>query len=108
VNIVPLSGGNHQLTTTSRKIQKPSRTQPRFTRSSRKTPSRSDWAVIEILHSIKGRVRLKVPAVKRYPALAQPLEIFLRTWPGIFGVWVNQNCASLTIAFDPKVWSARS
>jgi Cu2+-exporting ATPase len=57
---------------------------------------------------IKGRVRLKVPALKRYPALALPLETFLQACPGIRSVWANQNCASLTIAFNPKVWSAAS
>lgn len=106
VNIVRLSSGNHQLTATSRKIQKPSRSRGRFARSIRKASSHPDWAVTEILHSMKGRVRLKVPAVKRHPALARPLETFLSALPGILGVWANQNCASLTITFDPKVWSA--
>lgn len=108
MNAPPLPRTNHQVTTTSYKIQRPSQTQPRYAKNSRKTQPQPDWAVTEVLHSIKGRVRLKVPALKRYPALAQPLETFLRAWPGILGVWANQNCASLTIAFNPTVWSAAS
>ncbi len=67
----------------------------------------SEWAPSKVIHSIKGRVRLKLPALKHYPALAQPLEIGLRACPGILEVWANQNCASLTISFDPKIWSAK-
>jgi Cu2+-exporting ATPase len=43
--------------------------------------------------------------LKRYPALAQALEVWLRACPGIQGAWANQNCASLTISFDPERWS---
>jgi heavy metal translocating P-type ATPase len=107
VNAVPLSRANRQLPTRGRKLQLVSQRAPRYAKSGKHSPH-SGWASAEILHSIKGRVRLKIPALKRDPALARPLERYVRTCPGILSAWANQNCASLTIIFNPKVWSAES
>jgi cation-transporting P-type ATPase C len=77
---------------------------PRYATNRVKHPPQSEWAT-EVLHSIKGRVRLRIPALKRDPALARPLERYVHACPGIRSAWVNQNCASLTITFNPQVWS---
>lgn len=106
MNAAPLSRRTHQVSTRRRTHQLDLQVAPSYAKSRPKTPSHSEWAVTEVLHSIKGRVRLKVPALKRYPALAQALEIGLRACPGILGVWANRNCASLTVSFDPRFWSA--
>lgn len=73
-----------------------------------KTLPTSEWAASEVIHSIKGRVRLKLPALKRYPTLTRPLELFLGKCPGILGVSANQSCASLTVSFDSTLWSAET
>lgn len=73
-----------------------------------KTELPSEWAASEVIHSIKGRVRLKLPALKRYPALIRPLELFLRRCTGILEVSANQSCASLTVSFDSRMWSAET
>ena len=106
MNAAPLGRRTHQVSTRRRTHQLDLQVAPSYAKSRPKTPSHSEWAVTEVLHSIKGRVRLKVPALKRYPALAQALEIGLRACPGILGVWANRNCASLTVSFDPRFWSA--
>ncbi|MGE0273819.1 MAG: heavy metal translocating P-type ATPase [Nitrospiraceae bacterium] len=105
MNAVPLPHAHHH-TTALQPLQPTVQTKSRSRVLRSKASSCSEWVASEVVHSITGRVRLRVPALKLHPALARPLEIGLSACPGIRGVWTNQNCASLTISFDPKLWTA--
>ena len=58
-----------------------------------------------VVHTIPGRVRLRVPALKTLPDLAEPLEKLLRDQPGVTDVSVNDWCYSVTVTCDPSVWT---
>jgi cation-transporting P-type ATPase C len=58
-----------------------------------------------VVHAIRGRVRLRVPALKTTLGLAEPLERLLRDQPGIADVSVNDWCYSVTVTCDPSVWT---
>ena len=49
----------------------------------------------------RGRVRLRVPALKTSPGLAEPLQRLLRDQPGVTEVTVNDWCFSVTVTCDP-------
>ena len=59
-----------------------------------------------VVHAISGRVRLRVPALKTSPALAEPLQRLLRDQPGVADVSVNDWCSSVTVTCDPSVWTS--
>lgn len=63
-------------------------------------------ATTHVIHSIPGRVRLRVPAVQVRPALAEALTVFLQDQEGIQEVRVNSGCYSATVTFHPTVWTA--
>jgi heavy metal translocating P-type ATPase len=56
---------------------------------------------IAIRHHLPGRVRLHVPDLCRKPALADTAVRWLRGQPGITGVRLNEDCASLVVQYDP-------
>ncbi|MEI8016224.1 MAG: heavy metal translocating P-type ATPase [Nitrospira sp.] len=58
-----------------------------------------------VVHAICGRIRLRVPALKTSPGLAEPLQRLLRDQPGVTGVTVNDWCFSMTVTCDPAVWT---
>jgi heavy metal translocating P-type ATPase len=58
-----------------------------------------------VIHAIRGRVRLRVPALKTSPDLAKPLEQLLKDQPGVADVSVNDWCHSVTVTCDPSVWT---
>ena len=55
-----------------------------------------------VVHAIRGRIRLRVPALKTSPGLAEPLQRLLRDQPGITEVTVNDWCFSVTVICDPS------
>ncbi len=59
-----------------------------------------------VVHAIRGRVRLRVPALKTSPGLAEPLQRLLRDQPGVTDVTVNDWCYSVTVTCDPSVWTS--
>ncbi len=59
-----------------------------------------------VVHAISGRVRLRVPALKTLPGLAEPLQRLLRDQPGVTDASVNDWCASVTVTCDPSVWTS--
>jgi len=59
-----------------------------------------------VVHAIRGRVRLRMPALKTSPGLAEPLQRLLRDQPGITEVTVNDWCFSVTVVCDPSKWTA--
>ncbi len=58
-----------------------------------------------VIHSLAGRVRLRVPALQVRSQLAEALLIFLQDQEGIQEVRVNTGCSSVTITFEPAVWA---
>lgn len=59
-----------------------------------------------VVHAIRGRVRLRVPALKTSPGLAEPLQRLLMDQPGITEVTVNDWCFSVTVICDPSTWTS--
>jgi P-type Cu2+ transporter len=59
-----------------------------------------------VVHAIPGRVRLRVPALKTSPGLAEPLQRLLRDQPGVTEVTVNDWCSSVTVIYDPSTWTS--
>jgi heavy-metal-associated domain-containing protein len=65
-------------------------------------------AATHVIHSIPGRVRLRVPLLKARPHLSRGLEALLVTQTGITEATVNKGCHSVTVAYDPAVWTSES
>ena len=59
-----------------------------------------------VVHAIRGRVRLRVPAMKTIPGLAEPLQRLLRDQPGVVEVTVNDWCSSVTVICDSSTWTS--
>jgi hypothetical protein len=55
----------------------------------------------EVAHATRGRVRLKIPAAKRNPALLNQIKTAFEGIPGIDSIEVRQNSGSLVIFYDP-------
>ncbi|MFZ5867201.1 MAG: HMA2 domain-containing protein [Thermodesulfobacteriota bacterium] len=60
------------------------------------------------LHEVPGRLRIKIPALKKNRNLAWELETLLNSAPGITSVSVNTVTGSVIIYFDPKVVNSRA
>lgn len=58
-----------------------------------------------VAHAIPGRARLRVPALKHSPALAEGLQRLLLDQPGVADVQVNDWCSSVTVTCDPSIWT---
>lgn len=56
-------------------------------------------AVIQVIHAIPGRLRLKVVPLKNNPSLAQEIQAQIKTLPGISAVEVNPTTGSLLLVF---------
>src|SRR6202011_1632088 len=54
----------------------------------------------EIRHSISGRIRLRIPALKNNQALEEMLTHWLGEQPGVFGARVNRACCSVVINYS--------
>src|SRR5581483_7617758 len=53
-----------------------------------------------LIHAVPGRLRLRVPALRGDPALAERLATAARAHPGVRRVRVNAACASLVVECD--------
>ncbi|HEX4968766.1 MAG TPA: hypothetical protein VFV44_09605, partial [Nitrospiraceae bacterium] len=93
---VPHQGNGDQSATSS----SPAKTR---TAPAKLTNTLADTSVV---HAIPGRIRLRVPALKTSPGLAEPLQRLLRDQPGITEVTVNDWCFSVTVVCDPSKWTA--
>ena len=58
-----------------------------------------------LVHAIEGRVRLRVPALQDRPQLVDPLIQFLLYQSGVTDVSINTWCSSITIHYEPSVWT---
>jgi len=61
-----------------------------------------------IIHSIPGRVRLRVPTLKANPDLARGLQGLLSAQTGVIEVSVAPVCRSVTVVHDPARWTSES
>jgi hypothetical protein len=61
-----------------------------------------------IIHSITGRVRLRVPTLKADSHLAGGLQALLSAQAGVTEVTVAPGCQSVTVVYDPARWSSKS
>ena len=63
-------------------------------------------AATSIVHSLRGRVRLRVPALKISSELTQGIERLLRDQPGVTEVSASDRSASVTVSYDPSHWTS--
>ncbi len=61
----------------------------------------SDLAGIELRHAIPGRVRLRIPAIRRDPDLCREVQRQLAALPVIRRVEVNPVTGSVLLLYDP-------
>ncbi len=52
-------------------------------------------------HSMRGRVRLNIPALRTNRRLGDSVLAWLSAQPGIKGARINYDCASLVLEYDP-------
>jgi copper chaperone CopZ len=57
---------------------------------------------ISVVHALPGRVRLKVAALRRNPALAGTIEARLKKVRGIQEVWASPRTGKVLVGFDPQ------
>ena len=110
---IPLNGSERAARSTPIPLQVPQGngadlSAPSATAETAAAPTRVTGPLAEtsVIHAIRGRVRLRVPALKTSPHLAQPLERLLRDQPGVADVSVNDWCYSVTVTCDPSVWTS--
>ena len=110
---IPLNGGERDARSNPIPLQVPQGngadlSAPSATAETEAAPTRvtGPLAKTSVIHAIRGRVRLRVPALKTSPNLAQPLERLLRDQPGVADVSVNDWCYSVTVTCDPSVWTS--
>lgn len=61
-----------------------------------------------VIHSLPGRVRLRVPALKAYSQLAKGLQALLSVQTGVTQATVNTGCHSVTVVYEPVLWNSES
>ncbi|MBP0013269.1 MAG: heavy metal translocating P-type ATPase [Roseofilum sp. SBFL] len=61
------------------------------------------YSMLKTVHSIPGRIRLRVPELKENSTYASQLQATLSTWPGVRHVRINQLSASLVVGYAPEV-----
>jgi hypothetical protein len=65
-------------------------------------------AAAQVIHSIPGRVRLRVPMLKVGSHLARGLEALLSAQTGVIEATANSGCHSVTVRYDPALWTSES
>ena len=65
-------------------------------------------ATTHVIHSIPGRVRLRVPTLKANSDLARELQGLLSAQAGVTEVTVAPVCQSVTVVHDPARWNPES
>lgn len=79
-------------------------------RENRSVPGKLDGplAATHIIHSMPGRVRLRVPMPKSGSHLARGLEVLLSAQTGVIEATANSGCHSVTVRYDPAEWTSES
>ena len=65
-------------------------------------------AATSLIHSIPGRVRLRVPTLKAGSHLARGLQALLSAQTGVTEATLNTGCHSVTVVYEPAVWNPDS
>ena len=65
-------------------------------------------AATHVIHSIPGRVRLRVPTLKTNSHLVRGLQALLSAQAGVTEVTVAPVCQSVTVVHDPARWTPES
>ena len=65
-------------------------------------------AATHVIHSIPGRVRLRVPTLKTTSNLARGLQGLVSAQAGVTEVTIAPICQSVTVVFDPAQWTSES
>ena len=65
-------------------------------------------AVTSVIHSLPGRVRLRVPALKAGSQLAKGLHALLSDQTGVIEATVNTGCHSVTVVYELALWNSDS
>ena len=65
-------------------------------------------AATHLIHSIAGRVRLRVPGLKANSHLGPGLQALLAAQVGVTEATVNTGCQSVTLLYDPVLWTSES
>lgn len=60
------------------------------------------------IHHVPGRIRLRVPGLKKNEREAQAIETFLATTKGVSDISVNTVTGSITINYDTALTDASS
>jgi hypothetical protein len=66
------------------------------------------FAATYVIHSIPGRVRLRVLTLRAGSNLVRGLQALLSAQPGVTEATVNAGCHSVTVVHDPAVWTSES
>jgi len=76
----------------------------------RSTPANLErpLAAAHVIHSIPGRVRLRVPTLTASSQLGRGLEALLSIQPGVNEATVNTGCRSVTVVHEPAEWTSES
>lgn len=53
------------------------------------------------MHSIPGRLRVKIPAIKRHPERAKAIQDFLKGLNGIESIRANTITGSVVVKYEP-------
>lgn len=79
-------------------------------REDRSVPAKLDGplAATSVIHSIPGRVRLRVPTLKTGSHLAKGLQSLLSGQAGVTEATVNTGCHSVTVVYEQTVWNSES
>lgn len=79
-------------------------------RENRFVPGKLDGplAAAHVIHSMPGRVRLRVPMPKAGSHLARGLEVLLSAQTGVIEATANRGCHSVTVRYDPAEWTSES
>ena len=79
-------------------------------REDRSVPAKVDGplAATRVIHSIPGRVRLRVPTLKTDSHLAKGLQALLSGQTGVTEATVNTGCHSVTVVYEQAVWNSES
>ena len=55
------------------------------------------------LHEIPGRLRVKIPNLKRNPQSARDIQVLLKNLPGIESISTNTVTGSIIVRYDPEL-----
>ena len=58
------------------------------------------------LHEIPGRLRVKIPNLKRNPQSARDIQVLLKNLPGIESISTNTVTGSIIVRYDPELVNA--